>query len=104
MARLIGIRHRVQDKTRRAGGKLLIDCPGYLYQMLVTNLALNSPPLAVGRDYNGRAACENVIKELDHGYALPDLACAAFWATEAALNLAVLTHNLIVLFERKLVC
>ncbi|MCC5021882.1 MAG: hypothetical protein J6386_20390 [Candidatus Synoicihabitans palmerolidicus] len=70
--------------------------------MLVTNLALSSPPLAVWRDYDGRTACENVIKELDHGYARPDLAYAAFWATEAALSLAVLTHNLIVLFERKL--
>jgi hypothetical protein len=101
-ARLIGIRHRVKDKTSRAGGKLLIDCPGYLYQVMVTNLPFSSSPLAVWRDYNGRAACENVIKELDHGYALPDLACTEFWATEAALSLAVLTHNLIVLFERKL--
>jgi len=101
-ARLIGIRHRVQDKTTRSGGKLLIDCPGYLYQVLVTNLPVSICPLDVWRDYNGRAACENVIKELDQGYGLPDLACEGFWGTEAALSLGVLTHNLIVLFERKL--
>ena len=28
--RLILIRHRVKDKSGRAGGKLLIGCPGYL--------------------------------------------------------------------------
>jgi hypothetical protein len=54
------------------------------------------------RDYNGRAACENVIKELDAGYGLPDLTCKGFRATEAALSFAVLAHNLIVLFERRL--
>jgi hypothetical protein len=100
--RLILIRHRVQDKRGRAGGKTLFDCPGYLYQALVTNLPRTVKALAVWRDYNGRAACEGVIKELDAGYALPQLACQSFWATEAALALGVLTHNLVVLFERKL--
>jgi hypothetical protein len=33
---------------------------------------------------------------------LPQLICEKFWSTEAALSLAVLTHNLVVLFERKL--
>ena len=100
--RMIAIRHRLQDKQSRAGGKLLIDCPGYLYQVLVTNLPRHVPAVQVWRDYNGRAACENVIKELDAGYGLPELVCENFWATEAALSLGVLTHNLIVLFERKL--
>lgn len=100
--RFIAIRHRVQDKTSRAGGKLLIDCPGYLYQVLVTNQPLTVPPLAVWRDYNGRAACENIIKELDQGYGLPQLICQQFWATEAALTLGVIAHNLVVSFERKL--
>ena len=101
-ARFLAIRHRLKDKTSRAGGKLLIDCPGYLYQVLVTNLPRTVPPLAIWRDYNGRAACENVIKELDAGYGLPQLVCQDFWATEAALSFGVLAHNLIVLFERKL--
>ena len=101
-ARFLAIRHRLKDKTNRAGGKLLIDCPGYLYQVLVTNLPRLVPPVEVWRDYNGRAACENVIKELDAGYGLPQLVCQDFWATEAALSFGVLAHNLIVLFERKL--
>jgi hypothetical protein len=100
--RLILIRHRVQEKQGRAGGKRLFDCPGYLYQALVTNLPLSVPALDVWREYNGRAACEGVIKELDAGYGLPQLACATFWATEAVLSFGVLAHNLVVRFERKL--
>ena len=100
--RLILIRHRVKEKQSRAGGKLLIDCPGYRYQALVTNLPLTVKALDVWREYNGRAACEGVIKELDAGYGLPQLACATFWATEAVLSFGVLAHNLVVLFERKL--
>lgn len=100
-ARLIVIRHRM-GQPGRAGGKWLFDCPGYRYQGLVTNLPLTEKPLTVWREYNGRAACENIIKELDAGYGLPDLACQDFWGTEAALSLGVLAHNLIVLFERKL--
>jgi len=100
--RLILIRHRLKEKRGRAGGKLLLDCPGYLYQALVTNLPGQILPLAVWREYNGRAACEGVIKELDAGYGLPQLACKTFWATEAVLSFGVLAHNLVVLFERKL--
>ena len=68
----------------------------------MTNLPRTEKPLAVWREYNGRAGCEGIIKELDAGYGLPDLACKDFWGTEAALSLGVLAHNLIVLFERKL--
>lgn len=58
--------------------------------------------LAVWRYYNGRADCENVIKELREGFALPPLCLEKFWATEAALSLTVLTCNLTVLFQRHL--
>jgi hypothetical protein len=56
----------------------------------------------VWRYYNGRADCENVIKELQSGFALGTLCLGTFWATEAALCLAVLTYNLSVLFQRHL--
>ena len=97
--RLVLIRHRIADKDR-AGGKQLIEVPGYLFQALVTTLTLS--PLEVWRHYNGRADCENVIKELHSGFALGTLCLASFWATEAALSLAVLTYNLTVLFQRHL--
>jgi len=99
--RLILIRHRVAERPE-AGGKKLIDVPGYVFQALVTSLPASEPPLAVWRHYNGRADCENVIKELQLGFALPTLCLRSFWATEAALSLATLTYNLTVLFQRHL--
>ena len=100
--RLVLIRHQVREDESR-GGKRLLDVPGYRFQALVTSLpALSHPPLAVWRYYNGRADCENVIKELREGFALPTLCLENFWATEAALSLAVLTYNLTVLFQRHL--
>ena len=99
--RLILIRHRVAERPE-AGGKKLIDVPGYVFQALVTSLPASEPPLAVWRYYNGRADCENVIKELQQGFALTTLCLQSFWATEAALCLASLTHNLTALFQRHL--
>jgi hypothetical protein len=99
--RLVLIRHRVAEPGDR-GGKRLLDVPGYRFQALVTSLPASQPPLAVWRYYNGRADCENVIKELREGFALPTLCLRSFWATEAALTLATLTYNLSVLFQRHL--
>jgi hypothetical protein len=99
--RLILIRHRVAERPG-AGGKKLIDEPGYVFQALVTSLPASEPPLAVWRYYNGRADCENVIKELQQGFALTTLCLQSFWATEAALCLASLTYNLTALFQRHL--
>jgi hypothetical protein len=100
--RLVLIRHRVKENESR-GGKRLLDVPGYRFQALVTSLsAATHPPLAVWRYYNGRADCENVIKELRQGFALPTLCLGGFWASEAALSLAALTYNLSVLFQRHL--
>jgi len=91
-----------QRKNSR-DGKRLIDVPGYRFQALVTSLpGATHPPLAGWRYYNGRADCENVIKELRTGFALPTLCLKSFWASEAALSLATLTYNLTVLFQRHL--
>ncbi len=103
--RLILLRHRVADKQaaqQRTGGKVLVDCPGYLYQALVTNLPASVSPLAVWRQYNPRAGCEEVIKQLDADFALPKLCLKSFWSTEAALSLAILSYNLTQLFQRHL--
>jgi hypothetical protein len=97
--RLILMRRRVGTE---GGGKLLLDCPGYKYQALLTNLPESVRALQGWRDYNGRAAIEGVIKELRHGFGLPGLCCKKFFATEAALSLAVFTCNLTVLFARHL--
>jgi hypothetical protein len=99
--RVILLRHRVVEKAR-PGGKPLVECPGYLYQALVTNLPESVRPIAVGREYNGRAGGEEVIKQLDADFGLPQLCLEKFWSTEAALSLAVLSYNLCVLFQRRL--
>jgi hypothetical protein len=99
--RVVLLRHTVAEKAR-PGGKRLVDCPGYLYQALVTNLPESERPIAVWREYNQRAGCEEVIKQLDADFALPDLCLEKFWSTEAALSLAVISYNLCVLFQRRL--
>jgi hypothetical protein len=100
--RLIVVRHTIAEK-KRPGGKKLMETPGYLYQVLVTSLPAHThSPLAVWREYNGRADCENAIKELDHGFGLPGFCCHKFWATEALLSTVVLASNLVTLFERHL--
>ena len=80
----------------------MLDCPGYTFQALVTNLPASVPPLEVWRQYNPRAGCEEVIKQLDMDFALPKLCLAKFWATEAALSMAILSYNLTQLFQRHL--
>lgn len=103
--RVILMRHRVADKQasgQRAGGKRLFDCPGYLYQALVTNLPESVAPIHVWRDYNQRAGCEEGLKQLDQDFALPKLCLKKFWSTEAALSLAVFSYNLLQLFQRHL--
>jgi hypothetical protein len=99
--RVLLLRHRVAEKER-PGGKRLVDCPGYLYQALVTNLPPSARPIAVWRDYNGRAGCEEVIKQLDADFGLPQLCLEKFWSTEAALSLAIVSYNLCVLFQKRL--
>jgi hypothetical protein len=103
--RVVLLRHTLADKPaagQRTGGKPLLDCPGYLYQGLVTNLPATVPPLEVWRQYNPRAGCEEVIKQLDADFALPKLCLQKFWSTEAALSLAILSYNLTQLFQRHL--
>jgi hypothetical protein len=99
--RLVVIRRRL-DGGRRRGGQSLIDCPGYVFQALVTNLPATIDALSVWRDYNRRAGAESVIQELDALFALPHLCLKKFWSTEAALSLAVLAYNLAILFQRHL--
>ena len=100
--RLILVRHRIADKKSQSGGKMLLDVPGYLFQALVTNWGASSSPLQIWRHYNGRADCENVIKELQQGFGISTLICKNFFATEAALALAIVAYNLTVLFQRHL--
>jgi DNA-directed RNA polymerase subunit N (RpoN/RPB10) len=99
--RVILLRQRVAERPE-AGGKRLLEVPGYRFQALVTSLPRSWSPVAVWRRYNGRAEIENRIKELAHQFGLKSFCCRKFWATEAACQLAIAAYNLCVLFQRHL--
>ena len=75
---------------KRPGGKKLLEVEGYTFQALVTNMPETVPAIAVWRDYNKRAGCDNVIKQLDIDFALDKLCLKKFFATEAAMAFSVL--------------
>lgn len=99
--RLVVIRQQMAQRPE-AGGKQLLEVPGYKFQALVTNLPRSHDALAVWRRYNGRADLENRIKELGDQFGIKQLACAGFWATEAVHHLAIAAYNLCVLLQRRL--
>src|SRR6185295_10483735 len=61
--RLIIVRQAIAQRPQ-AGGKQLLEVPGYKFQALHTNLPSTVTAVAVWRRYNGRADIENRIKEL----------------------------------------
>ena len=99
--RLIVIRQRVKQRPE-AGGKTLLEVPGYRFQALVTNLPRRVDALNVWRQYNGRADLENRIKELGEQFGIKRLCVDNFWGTEAMHHLAIAAYNLCVLLQRRL--
>jgi hypothetical protein len=99
--RLVILRQRIAERPS-AGGKLLLEVPGYRFQALRTNLPPTLSALEVWRRYNGRADIENRIKELGAQFGLKSLCCRSFWATEAACHLAICAYNLCVGLQRRL--
>jgi hypothetical protein len=99
--RLILIRQRIAQRPQ-AGGKLLLDLPGYRYQAQVTNLPQSVSAVEVWRRYRGRADVENRIKELGEQFGIKRLCVDNFWGTEALHHLAIAAYNLCVLLQRRL--
>lgn len=99
--RLIVVRQRVAERPQ-AGGKELLEVPGYRFQAFLTNLPAAVSALEVWRTYNGRADLENRIKELGDQFGIKRLCVSSFWGTEALHHLAILAYNLCVLLQRKL--
>jgi hypothetical protein len=99
--RLILIRQRLAERPQ-AGGKALLEVPGYRFQALVTNLSRSTDALGVWRRYHGRADIENRIKELGAQFGIKALCCRSFWATEALHHLAIAAYNLCLLLQRRL--
>jgi hypothetical protein len=99
--RLILIRQRIAARPQ-AGGKLLLEVPGYRFQALWTNLPPSVDALQVWRRYHGRADIENRICELGAQFGIKGLTAKSFWATEAMHHLAIAAYNLCVLLQRRL--
>ena len=99
--RLIVIRQRISERPE-AGGKKLLEVPGYRFQSLLTNLPSHLNALVVWRRYNGRGDSENRIRELGEQFGIKRLCCQGFWATEAMHHLAIAAYNLCVLLQRRL--
>ena len=99
--RLIVVRQRIEQRPD-AGGKTLLEVPGYRFQALVINLPRSVDALSVWRQYNGRADIENRIKELGQQFGIKRLCVENFWGTEAMHHLAIAAYNLCVLLQRRL--
>jgi hypothetical protein len=99
--RLILVRQRIAERPQ-AGGKLLLETPGYRFQAFWTNLPPAVSALQVWRRYNGRADVENRIKELGEQFGIKRLTVKNFWGTEAMHHLAIAAYNLCVLLQRRL--
>ena len=89
---------KVVKRRPEAGGKLLFEeLPHYRYSIYVTNLEL--PVKDIWNVYNGRADCENRIKELKQDFGLESFCLKDFWATEASFRWIMVAYNLMQLFQ-----
>jgi hypothetical protein len=96
--RLIVVREEL-DRRPDARGRTLFDLPDYTFHFVVTDLSL--PAEDVWRFYNGRADCENRLKEFKYDFAADGFCLGSFDGTEAVLRLNVFLHNLIVEFKQR---
>lgn len=100
--RFVVVRQHIGRKPGAVGKTLSLfaddpDLQGWRYGAMVTDLTL--PALEVWRLYRGRADCENRIKELKADFGLDSFVLRDFWATEAALSMAMLSYNLMSVFR-----
>jgi len=72
------VREQLQT-TKPAVGRKLIDLPGYVFRVFVTNRS--DAALEIWRDYNGRAAVECRIDELKNELAADHFCLRSFFAT-----------------------
>ena len=95
--RIIVIRERLREPVSRRQ-PLLLDVPGYTFRIIVTNRT--EEPLKLWRDYNGRAAIEERIKELKHDLGADGFCMKKFYSTEAAFRSVLFVFNLLGAFQR----
>ena len=91
------VRKLIARRPESAGKLLFDDLPEYRYSIYVTNM--NLPVDQLWNIYNGRADCENRIKELKNDFGLDCFCLQNFWATEASFRFIMLAYNLMALFR-----
>jgi hypothetical protein len=96
--RVVVVRERLNERPD-ARGRRLFDAPGYTFHTVVTTLDL--PAIDVWRFYNGRADCENRLKELKDDFGANGFCLTSFYGTEAAFRLVCCLFNLVALFKRE---
>src|SRR6266403_534807 len=95
--RFVVVREKVQS-NKAAVGRKLIDIPGYVFRIFVTNR--DDSVLEIWRDYNGRAAVECRIDELKNELAADHFCLRSFFATESAFLAVLFAFNLLSEFQR----
>ena len=95
--RYIIVRKQIKLRPKSSGKLLFEDIPYYRYSCYVTNLDL--PLDVVWNMYNGRADCENRIKELKEDFGLENFCLKDFWATEASFRFIMIAYNIMSLFR-----
>lgn len=95
--RFVVVREEVQT-NKAAVGRKLIDLPGYVFRVFVTNR--RDSALEIWRDYNARATVECRIDELKNELAADHFCLRSFFATESAFLAVVFGFNLLGEFQR----
>jgi hypothetical protein len=97
--RFVAVREEVQT-NKAAEGRKLIDLPGYVFRVFVTNRSDSA--LEIWRDYNGRATVECRIDELKNQLAADHFCLRSFFATDSAFLAVLFGFNLLSEFQRAL--
>ena len=97
------VRQEIEKRPKATGKQLkLFEEEGiyksYRYSCHITSLDL--PAADVWRIYRNRANAENRIKELKYDFGFDSFNMHNFFATEAALNMAMMAYNLMSLFRQ----
>jgi len=95
--RFVVLREKVRE-DKDALGRKLIDVPGYVFRIWVTNR--DEQAMELWRDYNGRATIEQRIEELKNDLAADGFCTQDFWATESAFLAVLFTFNLMSLYQQ----
>ncbi len=96
--RVVVVREEERERPD-ARGRRLIEVPGYTFHAVATTL--EHAAVDVWRFYNGRADCENRIKELKEDFAANGFCLQSFDGTEAAFRLICFLFNLMAEFKRE---